>query len=118
MARSGGTGRLPARRMRRSVACRVGGDNPVRSPALVLDRAPDVAAAPKQIAQAGDDLADAADEEVPAADGVTLEPAAAHLVLGGRRGDHVEGETGQRGELVVIDRPGGGVEQRQGMRGT
>src|SRR5262249_58361395 len=96
MARSGGTGRLAARRMRRSIACRVGGHNPGRSPALVLDRAPDVAAAPEQIAQARDDLADAADEEVPAAVGVALEPAAAHLVLGGRPADHVAGETGHR----------------------
>src|SRR5262249_9315800 len=98
MARSGGTGRLAARRMRRSIACRVGGHNPGRSPALVLDRASDVAGAPEQIAQAVDDLADAADEEVAGAVGVALEPAAAHLVLGSLLGDHVESETRQRGE--------------------
>src|SRR5262245_66320376 len=101
MARSGGTGRLAARRMRRSIACRVGGHNPGRSPALVLDRASDVAGAPEQIAQAVDDLADAADEEVAGAGGGAPEPAAAHLALRGLPGGHGVTGTRQRGQPVA-----------------
>src|SRR5215472_59697 len=77
MARSGGTGRLAARRMGRSIARPHPPHNPARSPALVLDRAAGVSAPAQQVAQAWHDVADATDEELPRAVGVALEPAAA-----------------------------------------
>src|SRR5262249_60950934 len=88
MARSGGTGRLAARRMgalawhTRGCATRRG------SPLLVLHGPADVPPAPQQIAEPGHDVADAADVEVPRPVGVPVEPAAANLPLHlGRRHD-------------------------------
>src|SRR5262249_11628588 len=117
MARSGGTGRLAATRMgalawhTRGRATRCG------SPLLVLHGSADVPPAPQQIAEAGYDVADAADVEVSRPVGVALEPAAAKLGRHlGRRQD-VDCESAETAEHVEVERMVGGVEQGQGVRG-
>src|SRR5439155_353294 len=91
-------------------------------PLLVLHRAPLVARAAEQVAERRHDLADAADEEAPAAIGVAVDPAARDLVAEPRARQVLEAEARvlpcQGLQLGAVEQPlrvRGPVEQTQRM---